>query len=71
MPYINLMIEMFAKNITEKTLADMLGIDQKTLNHKLEGDHEFTLKDINIIMTLFPHCTADYLFDEYKDFVKK
>lgn len=48
-----LKVLMFERDITQRQLADIIGINISTLNGKISGKREFTLSEINKIITYF------------------
>lgn len=61
--YINLRGVMRQKGITSETLARVLGVHRNTIQNKLEGESEFTVRQAEIICdTFFPEYKASYLF---------
>ena len=59
----NLFKEMAAKNrMTQRQLANILGISEKTMTNKIHGRTEFNLTQINTVCSLFKK-TAAYLFE--------
>lgn len=63
----NLFREMAAKNrMTQRQLANILGISEKTMTNKIHGRTEFTLTEINTACSLFKKPAA-YLFATDQD----
>ncbi len=63
--YANLKREIFAKGVTQVSLAKALGIGTNTLAHKMRGKTEFKASEmITIKREFFPDKTLEYLFDE-------
>lgn len=61
--YNNLMHELRKKNITNKAVAELIGITEKTLFNKVNGVTEFTLTEAMAINdNLLPEFKLDYLF---------
>lgn len=59
----NLKAAMRAKNISAAALARIIGTTEKTVNNKLNGLTEFTLREILLIkQCLFPEYDICYLF---------
>ncbi len=64
MVYYNLIIEMYAKGISQAAVSKALGISEKSLHHKLYGREAFLEHEVSYISELFPHLTIEYLFNE-------
>lgn len=60
--YKNLVKVIEINNIDYKELAEELNISVNDLEDKLTGKKEFILKDVNILLRLFPNVSYDYLF---------
>ena len=58
----NLKEALYHKNITDKAVAEMLGVTEKTLRNKMQGVTEFTWTEIQKIKLLFPEYEFTYLF---------
>lgn len=59
----NLKKELSRKGITQVALANMLGLTEKTIQNKIKGDTEFTLREAFYIWhNLLPEFNLDYLF---------
>ncbi len=55
------------RHMTNEDLAKILKIHRNTLLSKLNGDTQFTLNEIDIIMAIFNEYKFDYIFTrEYK-----
>lgn len=50
------------RHMTNEDLAKILKIHRNTLLSKLNGDTQFTLNEIDIIMTIFNEYKFDYIF---------
>lgn len=60
----NLRKEMMRSKITQKDISEILGITKKSVNEKINGHTEFTLKEIQLIHeSYFKGLTLDYLFE--------
>jgi hypothetical protein len=60
----NLLAEMTRQKITQDDIANDIGICHSSINLKLTGKREFTLKEIQLIKEkFFPMFTLDYLFE--------
>jgi plasmid maintenance system antidote protein VapI len=62
--YPNLEVEMLRKKITNKALARIIGVSDKTIQNKMHGETEFTLPEAMAIMELFPEFNLSYLFEK-------
>ena len=62
--YPNLEVEMLRKKITNKALARIIGVSDKTIQNKMHGETEFTLPEAMTIMELFPEFNLFYLFEK-------
>lgn len=53
----------FLKNngITQRELAKMVNIDERTLNRKLKGDRGLDLDELSLLATALPSLSMDYL----------
>jgi transcriptional regulator with XRE-family HTH domain len=59
----NLRTAMKTKNISTLAIAKLIGTTEKTVNNKLNGISEFTLKEVLLIREcLFPEYDIYYLF---------
>lgn len=62
--YLNLKCELLKKGITYKQIAKLLGLGEKTIYNKINGNSEFTFSEVKKIkQTLFPDLTLEYLFE--------
>lgn len=59
----NLTAELARYGINAKTLSLKIGTCEKSVNNKMAGRTEFTLKEIKKIAAMFPDKTVDYLFE--------
>ncbi|MDD3122408.1 MAG: hypothetical protein PHC62_02710 [Candidatus Izemoplasmatales bacterium] len=62
MIYSNLKAEMVLRRISIEELAKKLLISRFSLEKKLNGDKDFNLYEIEIIMKTFNDCAFEYLF---------
>ena len=63
MVYSNLAAELRRKNITQKTVGDLIGCSEKTVFNKMNGNTEFTVPEAIAINTnLLPEFKLTYLF---------
>ena len=61
--YKNLSYEIKARKIRKTIIAQVLGINRKTLWEKITGRSDFTVSEASVIADVFfPDCTLDYLF---------
>lgn len=61
--YHNLVHELKKKNITNKVVAELIGISEKTFYNKVSGATEFTLTEaMSINDNLLPEFKLGYLF---------
>ena len=61
--FTNLKGELSKKGITNKDLAELLGVDVKTIQNRLSGKCDWTLKEvIQITKFLFPEYRLEWLF---------
>lgn len=61
----NLFIELKRSKSTQQQLAEHIGISHSSLQNKLQGRTQFTLKEMRDIQAVFADCSLDYLFSEY------
>ena len=62
--YKNLENVLSSKNISKKSLAEFLGVNEKTIQNRLSGNTDWTLKEITKINKfLCPEYKLEYLFD--------
>ena len=61
----NLFIELKRSKSTQQQLAERIGISHSSLQNKLQGRTQFTLKEMRDIQAVFADCSLDYLFSEY------
>lgn len=61
----NLLIELKKKRISQKELAKHIGITESSMQNKLHGKTQFSLKEMRAIQTVFNEYSLDYLFTEY------
>jgi DNA-binding Xre family transcriptional regulator len=62
MIYSNLKAEMVLRRISTEELAKKLLISRFSLEKKLNGDKDFNLNEIEIILKIFNNCAFEYLF---------
>ena len=61
--YPNLEMAMRQGHITNKNLAAIIGVAEKTMNNKLQGRTDFLLEEAKTILDLFPQYNLFYLFE--------
>ncbi len=62
MLYSNLTLVMIRHQLTFDDIAQKLSIPTKTLLDKIFGYKDFTLREIEIIMSIFPNEKYEFLF---------
>lgn len=64
--YKNLIRIISEKGVSNKQLAMVLGVSEKTLWNKLNGKTEFSLRDAKLISdTICPEYKMDYVFKSF------
>lgn len=59
---LNMMTELRRKNITNKAVAELLGVSEKTVFNKLDGSSELTVSEaMKININLLPEFKLSYL----------
>lgn len=58
----NLFIELKRSKSTQQQLAERIGISHSSMQNKLQGRTQFTLKEMRDIQAVFADCSLDYLF---------
>lgn len=66
----NLLIELKKQHCTQQDLAQHIGISRATMQNKLTGRSQFTLREMKAIQGTLKGCTLDYLFTECSTEVK-
>lgn len=61
----NLMIELKRNHYSQQGLAKYIGISNSSMQNKLRGRTQFTLREMRAIQEVFQNCSLDYLFTEY------
>ena len=52
------------RNISNKAYAEFLGVSEKTIQNKMNGETEFTLSEVTKTMKIiFPEYAMEYLFE--------
>lgn len=62
--YPNLIVELKARNITQKEMAERIGISETSFCRKMRGCKDFRLKEALLISRELNPCTVEYLFAE-------
>lgn len=60
--YINLMKEIDESNLTLEDISNEVGIPKNDLIKKINGELEFNLHDVEVILKIFNNYSFDYLF---------
>jgi len=60
--YANLKAEMVRRHLSVLELSTKMNLSKKQLERKLNGLHEFNLKEIEFILNEFNDCNFEYLF---------
>ena len=61
----NLSNELQHKNVTQRAVAKMLGLSEKSMVNKMNGTSEFTIGEALMIRReILPEFTFDYLFTD-------
>ena len=64
--YKNLISVLRAKGISNRQLAEILGISEKSVNNKLNGRTDFTLPEFQKICILLKEYDGAWLFEKSK-----
>ena len=65
MAYMNLKGEMAKKNITNESIANLLGIHRNSVYNKINGESQFSIDEaLAIRNAFFPNYDVDTLFGE-------
>lgn len=63
--YFNVLAEMARAGMTREYLAKKLGVSLPTLRRKINGEIDFKLSEIKILISLFGNNVSfEYLFEE-------
>lgn len=62
--FFNLVAELKRHKYSQKGLAEYIGISENSMNNKMNGRTQFTLREIKAIQKVFDRCTLEYLFEE-------
>lgn len=60
--YPNLELEMFKQKVTTRQLADACGICESAMRNKIKGRNEFSLREVEKILDIFPGVNWRVLF---------
>lgn len=63
----NLLVELKQKHYSQRGLADYIGISESSMENKLRGRTQFTLREMRAIQAVFKNCSLDYLFTEFEE----
>lgn len=63
----NLTIELKRNHYSQQGLAKYIGISNTSMQNKLRGKTQFTLREMRAIQRVFQNCSLDYLFTEYEE----
>lgn len=61
----NLLVELKQHKYSQKGLARYIGISERSMSKKMNGEVDFKLSEMRRIQTVFPDCTLDYLFVQF------
>lgn len=62
--YDNLKEVLNRKNISFKSFGELIGCSEKSVQNKLNGTSDFTLKEYKKTLTVLPEYNPNYLFTE-------
>lgn len=60
--YPNLELEMFKQKVTTRQLANACGISESAMRNKVKGRNEFSLREVERILDIFPDVSWRVLF---------
>lgn len=66
MAYKNLENALRNEGISQKKLAEILGVSEKSVYNKISGKSEFTVPEYRKICTILPKYSREWLFTEIK-----
>lgn len=59
----NLIIEAKKRGVSQKQMADVIGVTQQSLSKKINGANQFKLDEMTALRnTFFNDCTFEFLF---------
>ena len=53
-------------NLTQRDMADLLGVSQDTYGMKERGERDFTVSEVNTILDIFTSASYEELFYDQK-----
>lgn len=62
--FANLVVELKKHHYSQRGLAAYIGISESSMNDKMNGRTQFTLREAKAIQAVFEGRTLDYLFEE-------
>ena len=62
--FANLVVELQKHHYSQRGLAAYIGISESSMNDKMNGRTQFTLREAKAIQAVFEGRTLDYLFEE-------
>lgn len=65
MIYVNLINEIVKSKMSLETIANELSINVEKLNSKLMGTVDFNLREINMLLKIFPNHSFEYLLKRF------
>lgn len=60
--YMNILAEMARKSLTRKEVAKQLNLSEASFRKKIQGENEFKMSEVEILLSLFGDVTFEYLF---------
>lgn len=60
--YPNLELEMFRQKISTRKLAQICGISESAMRNKIKGKNDFSLREVERIIDIFPNVPWRVLF---------
>ena len=63
--YVNLINEIVKSKMSLETIAYELSINVEKLNSKLMGTVDFNLREINMLLKIFPNHSFEYLLKRF------
>ncbi len=63
--YVNLINEIVKSKMSLETIANELSINVEKLNSKLMGTVDFNLREINMLLKIFPNHSFEYLLKRF------
>ena len=62
--FANLVVELKKHHYSQRGLAAYIGISESSMNDKMNGRTQFTMREAKAIQAVFEGRTLDYLFEE-------